>query len=337
MKLSSIKRPLKKISLVLLAGLAGVLILESGLRIFSPRYYPVIPAAYEYDSDLAFRLRPDAHLFDTTDFQQESISNHLGTANFQQSFEGYESLVFALGDSYTQGTGLPADMSYPSQLDLLINQDERGFYSKRFGVVNLGVAGFGGEQELISLQRWTKLLGSPSVILYLGCDNDFIEDLAFKSGERHRAVLRGSPVWGRMTTPLLLPLEHSQIALRLRAALSLRSRLRLFDEASGLTRPSISVAELESSVLERLASYAKEHHSILVVSWSDEGDSYEWLKAWAERSGVAFADWSPKVNSVRSAVPALPIDNQHSSGHHRGWVNQMIAEEFLRRIRERGL
>jgi hypothetical protein len=337
MKLSSIKRPLKKISLVLLAGLAGVLLLELGLRLFSPRFYPVIPAAYEYDGDLAFRLRPDAHLFDTTDFQQESVSNKLGTANFQQSFEGYESLVFAVGDSYTQGTGLPADVSYPAQLDLMINQDERGFYAKRFGVVNLGVAGFGGEQELISLQRWAKLLGPPSVILYLGCDNDFVDDLAFKSGERHSGVLRGSPIWGRMTTPLRLLLEHSHLALRLRAALLERSRRHLSDEASGLTRPSLPVAELESSVLERLASYAKEHHSILVVSWSDEGDSYDWLKAWAERSGVAFADWSPKVNSVRSAVPALPLNNQHSSGHHRGWVNRMIAEEFLRRIRERGL
>jgi hypothetical protein len=337
MKLSLIKHLLKKISLVLLASLAGVLILELALRLFSPRYYPVIPAAYEYDSDLAFRLRPDAHLFDTTDFQQESISNKLGTANFQQSFEGYESLVFALGDSYTQGTGLPSDMSYPSQLDLLINQDERGFYAKRFGVVNLGVAGFGGEQELISLQRWTKLLRPPSVILYLGCDNDFVDDLAFKSGERHRAVLRGSPVWGRMTTPLRLLLEHSQIVLRLRAALLERSRRLLSDEASGTVRPSRPVAELESSVLERLDSYAKEHHSVLVVSWSDEGSSYDWLKTWAERSGVAFADWAPKANSVRSEVPALPLDNQHSSGHHRGWVNRVIAEEFLRQIRACGL
>ena len=154
MNLSPIKQTIKKISLALSAALVAVLVVELTLRYFSPRYYPIIPAAYEYDPDAAFRLRPDAHLFATTDFQQESISNPLGTANFQESFDGYESLVFAVGDSYTQGTGVPADMSYPAQLDFILNRDEQGFYVKRYGVVNLGVAGFGGEQSLISLRRW---------------------------------------------------------------------------------------------------------------------------------------------------------------------------------------
>lgn len=143
MNLSSIKLPLKKISLVFVAALVGVLTVELTLRLFFPRYYPIIPAAYEYDPDLAFRLRPNTHLLKTTDFQQESISNGLGTANFQESFDGYESLIFAVGDSYTQGTGVPADMSYPAQLDFILNRDNQGFYVKKYGVVNLGVAGFG--------------------------------------------------------------------------------------------------------------------------------------------------------------------------------------------------
>ncbi|HEX8293243.1 MAG TPA: hypothetical protein VF570_15890, partial [Pyrinomonadaceae bacterium] len=137
------KRLLKKISVVLLATFVGLLAAELALRLFAPRHYPVIPAAYEYDPELAFRLRPGAHLFRTTDHQQESVTNRMGTANFQEGFEGYESLVFAVGDSYTQGTGIPADASYPAQLDLMLNVDEGGFYAKRFGVVNLGVGGGG--------------------------------------------------------------------------------------------------------------------------------------------------------------------------------------------------
>jgi hypothetical protein len=96
-----------------------------------------------------------------------------------------------------------------------------------------------------------------------------------------------------------------------------------------------SVAELEASVIERIKSYAEEHRSVLVVSWSDESDSYHWLKSWAARNGVAFADWAPKANSVREAMPGLTLDNRHSGGHHRGWVNQFIAEEFARHIRAR--
>lgn len=336
MNLSSVKLALKKISLSLFATLVGLVMVELALRQFSPRYYPFIVGSYEYDPEQAFRLRPGAHLFRTTDHQQESITNRLGTANFQESFDGYESLVFAVGDSFTQGTGLPADMSYPAQLDLMLNQDGQGFYVKKVGVVNLGVAGFGGEQELISLRRWSEALRPPSVILYLGCDNDFIDDLAFKSGDRHRLELPGSPVWGRMATPLRMFQEHTQIGIRLRDYLLERRLVQLSDGALGRAGRSVPVAELQAAVLERLASYAKEQGSLLVVSWSDPSDSYDWLKAWAGRNGVAFADWLPKADSVRASMPALPLDNQHSSGHHRGWVNRVIAEEFLRQMRARG-
>lgn len=335
MNLSSIKQPLKKSSLVLAAALVGFLIVELALRQFSPRHYPVIPAAYEYDPETAFRLRPGAHLRATTDHQQESVSNSLGTANFQENFDGYESLVFAVGDSYTQGTGAPADMSYPSQLDFILNQDERGFYVKKFGVVNLGVAGFGGEQSLINLRRWGARLRPPAVILYLGCDNDFEDDLSFGSGGRHRIVIKGSPTWGSLTGPLRLLIEDTHVGLLARAAYHQRVRDRMVGEATKQRGGKTSVAELESSVLERLRSYAAEHDSALVVGWSDETESYRWLKSWAAERGVAFADWAPKANSVREAMPALTLDNQHSGGHHRGWTNHFIAAEFARQIRER--
>ncbi|HYE65773.1 MAG TPA: hypothetical protein VD966_09320 [Pyrinomonadaceae bacterium] len=330
---SSLKRPLRKISLVLLAALVGLLMVELTLRLFFPQYYPVIPAAYEYDPETAFRLRPKAHLFATTDFQQESISNSLGTANFQENFDGYEELIFAVGDSYTQGTGAPADMSYPAQLDLILNQDERGFYVKRFGVVNLGVAGFGGEQSLINLSRWATRLRPPAIILYLGCDNDFEDDLAFRSGDRHRIVVAGSPNWGSLTRPLRLLLEDTHIGLLARATYSQRLRDRMVKEATKQSGEKPSVAQLELPILARVKSYAEKHNSVLIVSWSEETESYTWLKSWAAQHGIAFADWAPKANSVREVMPRLTLKNQHSGGHHRGWANQSIAMEFARQIR----
>lgn len=327
------KRLLKKVSAVLLSTAAGLLLVEGGLRLFAPRYYPVIPAAYEYDPELAFRLRPGVHLFQTTDHQQETVANQLGTANFQESFDGYESLVFAVGDSYTQGTGVPSDASYPAQLDLMLNRDEEGFYAKRFGVVNLGVAGFGGEQSLAGLARWGERLGPPAFILYLGCDNDFEDDAAFRSGGRHRTVLAGSPVWGGLTRPLRFLFERTQLGFRLREANSRRVRDALVADAlAGLGRKP-SVAELEEPVLERLKAYADARGSVLVVGWSEETDSYAWLASWAGRRGVAFADWAPRANSVRASMPGLTLDNEHTGGHHRAWVNQIIAAEFARRIR----
>lgn len=327
------KRLLTKISVVLLATAVGLVAAELALRLFSPRYYPVIPAAYEYDPELAYRLRPGLHLFETTDFQQESIANGLGTANFQEGFEGYESLVFAVGDSYTQGTGLPSDASYPAQLDLMLNRDGEGFYARRFGVVNLGVAGFGGEQSLANLARWGERLGPPAFILYLGCDNDFEDDAAFRGGWRQRMVIAGSPEWGSLTGPLRLFFERTQLGFRLREANSRRVRDRLVGEATASLGRKPSVAELEASVLERLKAYADARGSALVVGWSEESESYAWLKSWAVQRRVAFADWAPRARSVREAMPKLALGNAHSGGHHRAWVNQTIAAEFARQIR----
>lgn len=326
------KRLLTKISVVLLATAAGLLAAELALRLLAPRYYPVIPAAYEYDAELAYRLRPGAHLLQTTDHQQETITNGLGTANFQEGFEGYESLVFAVGDSYTQGTGLPPDASYPAQLDLMLNRDEEGFYVKRFGVVNLGVAGFGGEQTLAGLGRWGERLGPPAFVLYLGCDNDFEDDVVFKSGERHRTVIAGSPAWGRMAGPLRFFFERTQLGFLARDAYNRRVKARLMREATANLGRKPSVAELESSVLERLKAYADARGSVLVVGWGEESESYAWLKSWAGERGIRFADWAPRAQSVRGAMPKLTPDNPHSGGHHRAWLNQVIAAEFARHV-----
>lgn len=334
MNLLLIRSSCKKILLTLAATLVAVFLVELGLRLFSPRYYPVIPSAYEYDQATAYRLRPNSHLFATTDFQQESIANPQGVGNFQDDFAGYEKLVFAVGDSYTQGTGVPADMSYPAQLDLMLNENEQGFYAKRFGVVNLGVAGFGGEQSLLNLQNGATRLGQPAVILYLGCDNDFEDDLAFRSGDRNRTVIAGNPAWGNLNKPLRLFFEKTHIGLLARA--SYRQRLRDRRVAEALPNGAkLPISELQSPILERLERYAAEHGSLLVVGWSDEGESYRWLQAWASKRGIGFADWAPKTNAVRHAIPKLPLDNPHSGGHHRGWVNQIIAREFARQIRAR--
>jgi ABC-type proline/glycine betaine transport system substrate-binding protein len=107
----------------------------------------------------------------------------------------------------------------------------------------------------------------------------------------------------------------------------------MVQEATQQREGKTSVAELELSILEQLKSYAAEHHSLLIVSWSEDGESYRWLQSWATQQGIAFADWAPKAAAVRVAMPALALDNQHSGGHHRGWTNLVIAKEFARQIR----
>jgi hypothetical protein len=324
---------LKKIALSFVSTVISLTIIEIVLRVFCPVYTAAPVSAFQYDPVLGTRLRPNSHILETTDYQQEMKVNSLGTANFQESFDGYRSLVFAVGDSYTEGIGLPSDVSYPAQLDLSLNSGNGGDYAKNYGVVNLGVAGYGGEQNLIRLQEYSKSLGKPAYILYLGCDNDYEDDQLFASGYRHKHFVDGSPTWGWFARPLEWLTGDLQIGLRLKLIIAQLRQSSISENGNGAVQANApSPAEREAPVLEKLKAFAKENNSVLIVSWFDTGASYDWLKGWASRNQILFADWEPRFDSVRNAIPGIPEENPHSGGHHRGWVNRVIADEYGRII-----
>lgn len=327
------KLRLKQIALLGVALLFALFVAEIALRLFAPLYQANDPAAYIYDAELGYRLRDGYYSLQTTDFQQEIQTNRRGYANFQEDFTVYPKLVFAVGDSYTQGTGLPVDAAYPTQLDLILNQDEKGLYAPRYGVVNLGVGAYGGEQELLLLQRAAKDLRPPDVILYLGCDNDFEDDQLFRSGYRHRHLVEGSPHWGHWVRPLRWLTNDLQLGIRAKLLLGELRRKKVLQGANAENKAvAPSVAERQAGVLEKLAAYAREHKSLLIVGWANQTDSYDWLQTWAAQRQIPFADWRVRVKAAQATVP-LPTHNPHSGGHHRVWVNRFIAEEFVRHIR----
>src|SRR5262249_22020078 len=142
------RRHIALVFLPLGASFITLVAAELALRIFAPVYTVGIQSAYQYDPELGYRLTPGVHSYQLTDHLEEIRTNAIGTVNFQEHFERYRTLVFAAGDSYTQGTGNSSDSSYPFQLDLLLNQDDHGLYGERYGIVNLGLAAFGTEQSL---------------------------------------------------------------------------------------------------------------------------------------------------------------------------------------------
>lgn len=322
---------ISKIFVMLVTTLICFGIVEIVLRSFLPAHQAGVLGAYQYDEELGIRIKPGIHFFKTTDFQQEIRVNKLGTVNFQESFDGYENLVFAIGDSYTQGTGLPSDASYPAQLDLTLNEDPNGYYQKKFGVVNLGLAAYGGEQSLIALKRWSQTVGQPKYILYLGCDNDAEDDILFKSGYRHNHIVDGSPRWGSFVGPMQFLTNDLQLGIRLKLIIG-QSRRNALGATSELPAEGPSPAEQSRSVLERVKQHADANGAVMVLSWSDRTRSYDWSKKWAAENGVRFADWRPYEAAVTAAIHDLPTENQHSGGHHRTWVNRLMAEEFARQI-----
>jgi len=337
-------RTLLGVAVVVLLALSAT---ELILRTFAPLHFVGIQAAYQYDPVLGYRLQPGIHIYKLSDYLEEVQTNRLGTVNFVERFDDYPQLIFALGDSYTQGTGLAADASYPFQLDLIVNRDDRGSYVKRYAIVNLGLAAFGAEQELRTLEMYADAVGKPKYVFYLGCENDYDDDLLFLNGYRHRHIVIGSPLWGVLVRPLLW-LDNLEIWKRSRLAVSQLRTRQVFGQwgrtpvmsswGPAATGERKTVAELEWPVIQRIADQAKKDGAKLVVSWANpnlenpSAGSYGWLKEKAAQEGIAFADWYPAAQSVVAAMPDLPYENPHSGGHWRNWVNRIIAETYARYV-----
>ena len=311
---------------------------ELVLRQFFPIYNADIESGYEYDPETGYRLKAGVHLLATTDYQKELQLNSLGTVNFQNDFSGYQTLVFAAGDSYTQGIGVPADSAFPFQLDLRLNLGPDRTYHKNYGIVNLGVGGFGTLQSILRIKEYATHLGNPKYILFLGCDNDVDDDAQFRLGLRHSHLVDGSPRWGIWSHPLQMLSNNFQLLLRLKISLALARGLALHKDSK--PRPlaeaslalSQSAAEQQSSSLESLLKQSKELDADLIVSWANDSSSYIWLQKWAAERHVSFADWLPRTRDLQRKIPSLPITNHHSGQHLRSWVNFFIAQSYAENI-----
>ena len=330
--------------LVLLSLSVALVGAETMLRNIAPIYTAGIRSSYEYDSILGVRLKKNFSGSRITDHLEEVRTNRYGIVDHRENYSAYAREAFALGDSYTQGTGLPLDAAYPAQLDIMLNQDSSGRYAPRTAVLNLGLGSYGGEQSLLTLQRFAKELGAPAWCLYVGADNDRDDDLMFRNGIRHRHLVDGTPRWRGMAG-FLGAVSDLQIVIRFRTALAerrlrqLRSATEPGDQQATDTTsragvvtgagPS-STAEAQWPVIGRIISTCRGLGANVIITWADTQpmESYEWLRAKAASEGVLFNDWYPRVQSVREAIPSLPLENSHSARHYRGWVMHEMAAGF---------
>ncbi len=339
----------KKAALAGFSLLIIFLMAEILLRTFAPIYLVGQLDWYQYDPELAIRLKPSMHALHMSDHQSEMKTNDLGTVNFQEKFDEYDQVIFVAGDSYTEGVGLASDASYPFQLDLDLNT-RSGAYREDFAVINLGLAAYGADQAILAIKRWSNLIAEPDYILYFGCSNDFEDDVRFQSGYRHQHLIDGNPRYGIWVDPLQWMLDEIQVLKRMKfAAARIRNRFRATTRAkesppearSGLDEHGLkNVARRQEPKFDELLELANSLGATLIVSWTDfpgkDHGSYAWLKDWARRNGARFADWHPLTLSIRSAIPNLPVNNSHSGGHYRTWINSVIARAYADQIEAAG-
>ena len=340
------KRLLLKNSINIIICYSGVISLvilafEIYLKIFNPIHLTGINNAYRYDEEFGI-VAKKGYFSRVTDFKQELFVNKFGTINHKSEFYKYKKLIFSIGDSYTQGTGLPMDNSYPFQLDLMLNFENEK-YKNNYGVVNLGLAGFGGEQNKLAYQKYSSIIGRPNYVLYLGCDNDFRDDIKFLTGFRHLQLIEGNDRYGIFLKPLIF-IGKSEIGKRIQLIAG-NIKYKISESKINKKIPNIeeckTTAEKQIEVLNYFKEESRNNDFRLIVSWTfspykenESCSSYFWLKQWASNNNVEFADWVPSVYSVKNEIPDLQIENDHSGGHYRSWVANLIAQSFEKIIKK---
>jgi lysophospholipase L1-like esterase len=313
--------------------LAGELVLRCWFPLYLADYYQ----AYRYDPETGYRPKNSLRILKTTNYQQELLTDKDGVVGFPEKIKKYKKLIFAVGDSFTQGVGVPADASYPFQLQLLLNGKD-GHYEPNYAVVNQGVAGYGTEQELLRLQRLAKELGDPQYILLLVAENDYMDDQSFRRGNWQKKMIEGNPNYPQFIIRTIMWLKYDfEIGKRL---ILLGNNLGRDNVGKKILKNQhkVNYTQRQEQVLQKFIQAARQMHATLIVSWipcffaNKIPQDYAWLKGYAAQNKIAFADWYPAVLSIMQGIPNVQVNNPHSGGHYRTWVNQVIAQAYAKHI-----
>lgn len=163
--------------LVLGAGVVSAAALELGIRLVTPQALQRDEGLFAPDPVRSFRL--------TSGFTGAEVShefNVLVRIN-SRGLRNREILptkapgvyrVLVLGDSFTYGSGVAADETYPSRLEALLN---RGAPHRRYEVINAGVSGYGTFHEAAFLRDEGWAYQPDLLLLQVFPNNDLSENL----------------------------------------------------------------------------------------------------------------------------------------------------------------
>jgi lysophospholipase L1-like esterase len=148
------------------AACVALLAAETAWRVLrTTDYGPTTNPRYVlHDPLLGWRYRPGSSVRHVTRaFDVEVAVNASGFRDdpFPPAAEAAEARVIALGDSQTFGWGVPAERAFPAVLERELGVD----------VLNMGVSGYGTDQELLLWRQRGRAL-RPGVVVLTVCAND---------------------------------------------------------------------------------------------------------------------------------------------------------------------
>ena len=162
-----------RLAAVLVSCLAGLLLLEAGIRLFLPASqwkYHDSSMDWQPDARLGWVLRPSQ---DVTTVAEQGWS-----VRFRTNADGLTPVtarrekppgtvrIMLFGDSTVVGRSVPPEATVHADLRRLL---ERGGH--RVDIVNAGVEGYSTDQVLLQIERLIPLY-HPDLVVYAFCDND---------------------------------------------------------------------------------------------------------------------------------------------------------------------
>jgi lysophospholipase L1-like esterase len=258
--------------------------------------------------------------------------------------------VLVLGDSFAFGVGVDEAHVFSSALDRRLNAALPGVHE----VVNLGVAGYSTDQELLLLQRLGPRL-SPDLLVLVVCDNDLDGNLLdfaylryykprFRLGADSRATLEAVPL-KRLGPGQRLKLWLAERSNLWNALRSRRSQIRPLQAVLGWFQvgqasPSgDDPIELGASLVRAIRDEgARLGAPLFVLSTGHRGEDVDRifaLRRRLRRDGIELRRMQGVLAAARAAHPDrhwdFPTDTHWSVDAHR-----LAAETVAREIVEGG-
>ena len=199
------------LSLLLVSCLASLSLCEIFLRIFYPKYRPLVETFRIQDQKLTWNSIPNSRSHSPhPDAERSHLLHHNNLAlrqhrNFSETDIQIATNVGVFGDSFLENISMAAPYSFTEPLDYLLNQ--RG---ESFNVLNFGVGGYGPDQSFLRYKyfRHAKEL---DYVLFVYCNNDLMNLSRWQRfdldevGHLVENPWVSSPPWRRLISRLHLP------------------------------------------------------------------------------------------------------------------------------------
>lgn len=242
----------------------------------------------------------------------------------KRSIEHDKFNILCIGDSFTYGWDVERHLTYPKQLEKMLNDKIRNMH---FNVFNLGIPGSNSSQHFKYLNEIINRYGRPELVIILTGAND-----GWNAAESNIFCLKKGNVFGKAV--IFLSDLRVYKALKL---ISINLLNKNSKSAKGYYAQSKYLSRIDEQGLKELLKYnlgqiitlIKSHNIGLILQNYPQGDLYgETLKDAAALARVPFIDNASKFEEYLKAGNYKSVfiyDNSHPNANGYKIIAELIC------------